>query len=88
MLVNRMRRSVIILNYECPCEYGCPSSLFHLFRCLNRPTEKNDMNNEFLREHFEATRRHFLKSGIVFSGVAAHASHQALSLADNSPSEA
>ena len=46
------------------------------------------MNNEFLREHFEATQRHFLKSGIVFSGVAAHASHQALSLADNSPSEA
>ena len=46
------------------------------------------MNNEFIREHFEETRRHFLKKGFALSAVAADASHQALSLADNSPSEA
>jgi hypothetical protein len=37
------------------------------------------MNNEFLREHLEETRRHFLKSGIVFSAIAVGGSHQAIS---------
>jgi Oxidoreductase molybdopterin binding domain len=51
------------------------------------PTKTDTMNNEFLREHIEETRRHFLKSGIVFSKIAIDASRQVVSSELSSQSE-
>lgn len=50
-------------------------------------TKNQAMNNEFLREHIEETRRHFLKSGLVFSAIAFDASRQATANDPNSQSE-